>query len=357
MKGKRVSSSDEQSPSKLTWPKSRILARLVALLRGGNNAARAIGRLITRRRRRERGPRTIFVTGASVGVGLHVARQLLSTEHRLVLTARASSMGRFAKEGILASERVLLVPLDVTSAESRKLAVQAAIERFGGVDVLINNAGISYRACAEHVPDEDLTEQLETNFLGPMALIRLVIPSMRARRHGHIINVSSVGGMTAMPTMSAYSASKFALEGASESLWYELRPWGIHVSVVRPGFINSDGFTKVKLTAEGERALVDPRDPYHRHYLNMTDLVGALMRLTFHDAEDVAETVAGLVDDPRPPLWVPGTLDATLFALMRRLLPQPVYLRLLYASLPRIWEWGDALPPAAAGAEDDARGE
>lgn len=178
-----------------------------------------------------------------------------------------------------------------------------------------------------------------------MALIQLVLPYMRQRRFGHIINVSSVGGMTAMPTMGAYSASKFALEGASESLWYELRPWGVFVSLVRPGFINSDGFKKVQFTEEGVAALSDPTNPYHQHYLNMGDLVSALMQLTFHTPADVAETIVRLIGHRNPPLRVPGTWDALIFDLLRRLLPARIYHRLLYAGLPRIWEWGHTYPP------------
>lgn len=331
---------DDDPPARLLWPNSRPLARLVALLRGVRNGGRAALRLIARRKQIPPGPYTVFITGASVGVGLELARLLLPTHHRLVLTARASSIQRFAAEGITASDRVLLLPLDVTVPQEREAAVRAVEALWGGVDVLVNNAGISYRAVAEHTPDEDMQVQLHANYLGPMALVRRVLPRMRARRFGRIINVSSVGGMTAMPTMSAYSASKFALEGASESLWYEVRPWGISVSLVRPGFINSDGFRKVRFTREGTASLADPKDAYHHHYLNMGELVGALMQLTFHSPRDVAETIAGLIDQRSPPLRVPGTWDAWVFDLLRRFLPSRLYHRLLYAGLPRIWEWG-----------------
>lgn len=292
------------------------------------------------RRRARPGPYTIVVTGATTGIGLELARMLLTTHHRLVLTARASSLDRFAALGIEPGERVMICPLDVTDAADREALVRAVEARWGGVDVLVNNAGISYRAVAEHTPHADLLAQLEANYLGPMALVRLVLPHMRAQRFGRIVNVSSVGGMTAMPTMSAYSASKFALEGASESLWYELRPWGVYVSLVRPGFINSDGFTKVRFTEQGQAAVADPRDPYHAHYANMGELVRALMQLTFYQPADVAETVARLIEHPNPPLRVPGTLDARAFDLLRRALPAGLYHRLLYAGLPRVWEWG-----------------
>jgi len=332
-------------------PHRGALRRLVALLRGLRNGGKAFIRLVGRKKER-REVATILVTGASVGIGLELAKLLRDGPHRLALTARASSLVRFAEAGLVAGERVLLLPLDVTNDQQRRAAIHAVEERWGGVDVLVNNAGISYRAVAEHVTEAERLAQLDANFLGPMELIRLVLPHMREQRYGRIINVSSVGGMTAMPTMSIYSASKFALEGASESLWYEMRPFGVRVSLVRPGFINSDGFRKVRFTAQGQRALVDPSDPYHAHYANMDELIAGLMTLTFYTPHDVAETILEVIEHKNPPLWVAGTLDAQLFDFLRRIIPSGLYHRLLYAGLPRIWRWGQrgdlalsSLPP------------
>ncbi|HEY4107346.1 MAG TPA: SDR family NAD(P)-dependent oxidoreductase, partial [Polyangiaceae bacterium] len=320
-------------------PHNGAVRRLVALLRGLRNGAKAMVRLFGRRKE-QREVATILVTGASAGVGLELARLLLTTPHRLVLTARANSLPRFARAGIAPSDKIMLLPLDVTIDEERRAAVLAVERRWGGVDVLVNNAGLSFRAVAEHVTEFERLAQLDSNFLGPMELIRLVLPHMRVQGYGRIINVSSVGGMTAMPTMSIYSASKFALEGASESLWYEMRPFGVRVSLVRPGFINSDGFRKVRFTAEGQAALADTSDPYHAHYANMDELIEGLMTLTFYTPKDVAETILETIELKNPPLWVAGTLDASLFNLLRRFLPAGLYHRLLYAGLPRIWRWG-----------------
>jgi short-subunit dehydrogenase len=172
--------------------------------------------------------RTVLVTGASTGLGLALARRLLEvTPCRLVLTARESSMKRFAPAGIVEGPRVHLRALDVTSAEQRKRVVEEAADCWGGVDVLVNNAGVMYRSVLEHVSDAERLEQMDVNYQAPMALIRLVLPHMRAQRAGRILNVSSVGGMMAMPTMAIYSASKFALEGATEALYYEVKPWNI----------------------------------------------------------------------------------------------------------------------------------
>lgn len=305
------------------------------------------------------GPQTVLVTGASVGIGLEVARLLLAeTEHRLVLTAREGSMGRFAEAGIEEGPRVRLRALDVTSKEARD-AVVGEIERdWGGVDILVNNAGLSVRAVVEHVTEEERLQQMAVNFRAPMALTRRVLEGMRSKRAGRVINVSSVGGMSAMPTMAVYSASKFALEGATESLWYEARPWGIRVTLVQPGFINSDGFRKVHFTAQGEQALADPDDPYHRHYRNMEEMVERLMTLTWSTSHTVARTIVRTMHRRHPPLRVAGTADAWLFDAARRFLPQRLFHMILYAGLPRVWAWGprrekvrgssaDPAPPAA----------
>jgi short-subunit dehydrogenase len=320
---------------------SVALRRLVALLRGLRNGLKAMLRLFGRRKG-QRQCLTILVTGASAGIGLELAKLLTQGPHRLVLTARGSSLSRFADAGIVPNERIMLLPLDITIEEERCAAVRAVEERWGGIDVLVNNCGVSYRSVAEHVTETERQAQFDTNFFGPMGLTQLVLPHMRAQRYGRIINVSSVGGMTAMPTMSIYSASKFALEGASEALWYEVRPFGIHVSLVRPGFINSDGFRKVRFANPARNASTDPADPYHAHYANMDELIEGLMTLTFHTPRDVAETILQAIQHKNPPLWIAGTLDAYLFDVLRRWLPSRLYHHLLYAGLPRIWRWGQS---------------
>src|SRR5690606_2444621 len=132
-----------------------------------------------------------------------------------------------------------------------------------------NNAGLAYRAVVEHVNETERRAQLDVNFRAPMELIRLVLPHMRARRAGRILNISSVGGMMAMPTMGIYSASKFALEGMTEALWYEVRPWNIKVSLVQPGFIRSRSFERTRYTDLSEPASRQVDDPYFTHYQHM----------------------------------------------------------------------------------------
>lgn len=281
-----------------------------------------------------------MITGASTGIGLAIARALTQTKCRVLLTARQSSLPRFASHGIRESLQVRVRSLDVTSREQREAVIAEAERDWGGVDVLINNAGISYRAVVEHVETDERVGQMEVNFKSPMELIRLVLPTMRAKRAGRIITVSSVGGMMAMPTMAAYSASKFALEGAHEALWYEVRPWRIRVSLVQPGFVHSDGFQKVRYTSKSNRSEQELSEPYHEHYVNMAPFIERLMKLSPATPESVARVVLKTMRRRRPPLRVPATLDAACFSLLRRILPRSTYHWLLYRMLPRIDTWG-----------------
>ncbi|HTJ44347.1 MAG TPA: SDR family NAD(P)-dependent oxidoreductase [Kofleriaceae bacterium] len=293
--------------------------------------------------------KTVLVTGASTGLGLALARRLLDGDHRLILTARGESIERFADAQIEEGERVHLRRLDVTSAAERHAVIEEADDRWGGVDVLVNNAGVMYRAVLEHVSDDDRVAQMDVNYLAPMDLIRLVLPRMRARREGRIINVSSVGGMMAMPTMAAYSASKFALEGATESLFYEVRPWNIKVSLVQPGFIHSEAYANVRFTAESSHARDDVHAAYHAHYEHMAPFIARLMRWSRATPEKVARTITRIMKKRRPPLRVPATFDAHLFAWFRRWMPRSLYHWVLYRMLPDVRRWGhddDGVPLA-----------
>lgn len=290
----------------------------------------------------------VLVTGASAGVGLALSKELLRApqSYRLVLTARSSSLPRFDDAGIQASDRVWLRPLDVTLASDREQLVDEIQRRWGGVDILVNNAGVAYRAVCEHVTEEDWIRQMKVNHLGPMELIRLVLPAMRERRSGRILNVSSVSGMMAMPTMSPYSASKFALEGATEALWYEVRPFGIHVTLVQPGFIHSASFRNTRYTALSQASMATGNDPYRYHYQHMAGFIARFMERTQATPEDVAKRILHAMQSPRPPLRMAATIDAHLFAWVRRLLPRRLYHKALYLFLPGIHEWGLAFGKA-----------
>jgi NAD(P)-dependent dehydrogenase (short-subunit alcohol dehydrogenase family) len=288
-------------------------------------------------------PRTVLVTGASTGLGLAVGRRLLATTpHRVILTARDASMGRFAEEGLFENERLHLRPLDVTMDGNRRRLIEEADELWGGVDVLVNNAGVAYRSVLEHVTEAEFIDQMEVNYVGPVELARLVLPSMRKKRAGRIINVSSVGGMMAMPTMAIYSASKFALEGATESLYYEVRPWGIKVTLIEPGFVHSSSFENTRMTEASEHSVADVDEAYHKHYEHMAPFIARLMRIARATPESIAKKVVRVIERRRPPLRVPVTFDARLFGWLRRWMPQRLYHWVLYRALPGVRGWGPA---------------
>lgn len=285
-------------------------------------------------------PGRILITGASTGLGLAIARELQGVGARLVLTARPSSMKRFEALGIVDCEQTWLRPLDVTDVPQREALMAEIDATEEGLYALINNAGLSYRAVVEDVAEADRLHQMNVNFRSPMALAVLALPGMRRRGRGRIISVSSVGGMMAMPTMAVYSASKFALEGASEAMWYEVKPWNIHVTLVQPGFIQSDGFEKVRITEKGQASMANPESPYNAHYTHMADFIAQVMQRVPATPESVARKVCQVLASKNPPLRKAATLDAWLFAWIRRLLPRRMYHWLLFRMLPNIRAWG-----------------
>jgi short-subunit dehydrogenase len=283
--------------------------------------------------------KVILLTGASTGLGLTIAKKLIKENYHLVLTARPSSMERFKTCGIEEADNVWFRPLDVTDQEQRIDLILEINQRLGGVDILINNAGFTFRSVVEHVQEDERIQQMDTNFLAPMELTRLVLPFMRGKREGRIINISSVGGMMAMPTMAIYSASKWALEGSTESLWYEVKPWNIKVTLIQPGFINSDSFLHVRDTKKSKLSK-ESNDNYHNHYKNMSSLIAKVMKLSPSNAEDVANKTLKVIKAKNPPLRVAGTFDAHLFSIIRRILPRRLYHSILYYTLPGISKWG-----------------
>lgn len=287
----------------------------------------------------------VLVTGVSSGIGLELARKLMQRPYRLVLTARESSLPMLRQQGILPGPRRRIEALDVTDFSAIHTLIDTIEREWDGVDVLINNAGISYRSVVEDMTDEDEWQQMATNYLGPLTLIRSVLPRMRRQRSGRIINVSSVGGMMAMPTMASYSASKFALEGASEALWYELKPFGIHVTTIQPGFIHSESFRRVVSSRQRQaRVMRQESSVYDVYYEQMEKFVTVMMEHAPQSAEDIAELILRTMERKHPPLRVPATLDAHLFGLLRRLLPRGLYHALLYRLLPGIRAWGKERP-------------
>jgi len=183
-------------------------------------------------------PRVWFVTGASSGFGRAISEAVLEAGERLVATARDPERIRDVVERY--PKRARAVPLDVTDPEGAKAAADAAVDAFGQVDVLINNAGYGILGAVEEVSDEEARAVFGANVFGLLNATRAVLPVMRRRRSGHVFNMSSMGGFVSVASYGVYNASKFAVEGISEALAEEVRPLGIRVTVVEPGLFRTD---------------------------------------------------------------------------------------------------------------------
>ena len=181
-------------------------------------------------------PPVWLITGCSTGFGREIARLCVERGLRTVITARNPS----SLEDFAAADNALILELDVTKPEQIASVMRAAETRFGGVDVLVNNAGIGYFAAVEESEDAEIRKMFEVNFFGTSAMIHAVLPGMRQRRRGVVVNFSSIGGLRSFPAVGYYNATKFAIEGLSEALWQEVEPLGIRVMVVEPSGFRTD---------------------------------------------------------------------------------------------------------------------
>jgi NAD(P)-dependent dehydrogenase (short-subunit alcohol dehydrogenase family) len=179
-----------------------------------------------------------FITGCSSGFGRALAERVLLHGHRCVVTAR--NAGQIADIVAAHPKAALALALDVTDERQRRDAIARAEDAFGRIDVLVNNAGHGYSAAIEEGDESDIRAMFDTNFFGLAAMTRSVLPGMRARARGHIINISSIGGLVANPASGYYCATKFAVEGLSEALAKEVAPLGIRVTIIEPGPFRTD---------------------------------------------------------------------------------------------------------------------
>lgn len=198
--------------------------------------------------------KTWFITGASRGLGTAIAQQALAFGHNVVATGRSA-------ERVLAAvgqhDNLLALALDVTDADAATRATQAAIARFGGIDVLVNNAGNFYAGYFEEISDAQFRAQMETNFFGPLNVTRAILPQMRQQRSGQMITVTSTAALVGSEFCAAYAASKFALEGWIESLRFDVAPYGIELMAVEPGFFRTELLLEGASTIWPELSIAD----------------------------------------------------------------------------------------------------
>ncbi len=182
--------------------------------------------------------RVWLITGCSTGFGRDLAEAVLARGERVVVTARTVESVRGLVQG--KEGQALAIALDVTDREQAEAAVRIAEETFGRIDVLVNNAGIGYFGAIEESDEDEVRKMFEVNVFGLARMIHLVLPGMRERRRGHIVNIASIGGLRAFPAVGYYNATKFAVVGLSEALAMETAPLGIKVTVVEPSGFRTD---------------------------------------------------------------------------------------------------------------------
>jgi NAD(P)-dependent dehydrogenase (short-subunit alcohol dehydrogenase family) len=178
-----------------------------------------------------------FITGSARGMGIDLAKAALSAGHSVIATARDAAK---VTSALGEHENLLALSLDITDPAASVSAAKAAVERFGRIDVLVNNAGNFYAGYFEEISDAQMRKQMETNFFGPLNVTRAILPVMREQRSGHVITISSAAGLIGQEFCAAYAASKFALEGWMESLRYDVAPYGINTTIVEPGFFRTE---------------------------------------------------------------------------------------------------------------------
>jgi NAD(P)-dependent dehydrogenase (short-subunit alcohol dehydrogenase family) len=235
-----------------------------------------------------------FITGCSTGFGRELAKQVLDRGYRAVVTARDPAK----VEDIAAphGDRALVLQLDVTDPVEVDAAAKSAEQRFGAIDVLVNNAGIGYFGAVEESDEAEVRRMFEINFFGLSHMTRAVLPGMRKRRKGHIVNISSIGGLRSFPSLAYYHATKYAVEGFSESLALEVAPLGIKVTIVEPSGFRTDWAGRS--AAEATNRIPDYAPTAGK---NRDDIRGYSGKQAGDPARAAAAIIAA-VESPNPPL-------------------------------------------------------
>jgi len=271
----------------------------------------------------ETGRGVVWITGASSGIGW--ASALVLARQGWTVAASARNV-RMLKNLASRHESIHAYPLDVTDAESRAVTYKKICDDLGWVEVLVNNAGYGLRGAVEEMQMHQVRDLYDVNVFAPLALTRLVLPEMRKRRIGRIVNISSVVGRVAFPLNGIYSSSKFALEGWSDALRIEVRPWNIKVALVEPGPIK----TKFGRTAKDKslQRLMDSGSPYERHYKEFLES-GFMSIGAPWSASTAAHAVKRAVEDSRPFARYPVHYLAWIAPLLSKILPTSVMDRIM----------------------------
>ena len=237
--------------------------------------------------------KTWFITGAGRGMGVKFAKAALAAGRNVVATGRNPDAVR---EAVGPADDLLAVKLDVTSTHDAEAAVNAAVDRFGRIDVLVNNAASFYAGYFEELTPEQMERQLATSLIGPMNVTRAVLPVMRKQRSGHVVTISSSAGLAGFEYGTAYAASKFGVEGWMESLAPEVEPFGIHTTIVNPGF-----FRTALLTKESTNYATPSIEDYAERNAAQREFWEAQNGQQQGDPTKLAQALLTIADEEQPP--------------------------------------------------------
>jgi NAD(P)-dependent dehydrogenase (short-subunit alcohol dehydrogenase family) len=246
--------------------------------------------------------RTWFITGAGRGMGVDFAKAALAAGHNVVATGRNPDT---VAKAVGEADDLLVVKLDVTSTQDAEAAVKAAVDRFGGIDVLVNNAASFYAGFFEELTPEQMERQLTVSLIGPMNVTRAVLPVMRKQRSGHVVTISSLAGLAGFEYNTAYAASKFGVDGWMESLAPEVEPFGIHTTVVNPGFFRTELLTK-ESTTYAPASIED----YAERNAAQREFWASMNGKQGGDPAKLAQALLTIADQDQPPLRFIAGADA-----------------------------------------------
>jgi NAD(P)-dependent dehydrogenase (short-subunit alcohol dehydrogenase family) len=246
--------------------------------------------------------KTWFITGAGRGMGVEFAKAALAAGHYVVATGRNPDA---VAKTIGPADDLLVVKLDVIRPQDAEAAVEAAVDRFGGIDVLVNNAASFEAGFFEELTPEQIERQLAVSLIGPMNVTRAVLPVMRKQRSGHVVTISSLAGLVGGEYGSAYVASKFAIDGWMESLALEVAPFGIHTTVVNPGFFRTE-----LLTQESTNYAPATIEDYAERSAAMREFFVSMNGRQSGDPAKLAQALLTIVDQEQPPFRFIAGADA-----------------------------------------------
>ena len=263
----------------------------------------------------------VIVTGASAGIGEATARRLVRGGASVVISARRPDrLDALARELDPSGARVLAVAGDITQDADRRRLVDATLAKFGRIDALVNNAGYGTRGPVELVPVDLIRKNFETNVFALIALTQLVVPAMRERGSGGIVNIGSVAGKIARPLSSVYDSTKHALEALTDGLRGELQPFGVRVTLIRPGFILTEFVEAANVASAAVVANAGPYAPFYQGYSSNTQK----MRHIAGVPDDIARLVEGALTSDNPAPRYNGPFHAKILLLLKWILPDRV---------------------------------